>query len=540
VCTRNDLCSVGVHARLALTTVLIRRSDESTAVLRDQQELIKVLNEERKRNERRFHQLTRETKAASEDASAWKVSAKNELPSNPEMPIREVKDEESRARGRVWIREESPDGKDPPTRNGSSATQASSVAGQVSVKVRGRVRNPYRRRDERDDDDPASLLDMASFLRSTGPDTPRHSEEDTFRQPVKPRRSRSRYEARDPIVRGDSSDLINFFREGSPVILKNGTARTPRSTTPVRRVHDPMTPPLTGREDNDKTPPFPSLPRWEDTEKKPALPLPPEREVTAEKRPLPPQISPVQTYLRSQSAGFPSPLGSHPPEPQIDTSRPATTKWPLQAVVAWLEKNSFSLEWQDTFKVLQIEGSDFVELESGQSIRKMLTVIYPQLAKECSESGKGWDQARERAEGQRLRKLIRELPVDIKYEDGSTMTPKMNTSKRRPASRSPNKADILSGGRRRAVTSPTEPITLRSRSAQAPALNQSKRTEILPLPEAEEEPSNFFPAPPVTKPNEPARGRGESETSDVPDEWVRKWTVLSPAEIARGREVASL
>src|SRR5450432_2591340 len=33
--------------------------------------------------------------------------------------------------------------------------------------------------------------------------------------------------------------------------------------------------------------------------------------------------------------------------------------------------------------------------------------VYPRLAKECSASGTGWDQAREREEGKRMRRLIR-------------------------------------------------------------------------------------------------------------------------------------
>lgn len=33
--------------------------------------------------------------------------------------------------------------------------------------------------------------------------------------------------------------------------------------------------------------------------------------------------------------------------------------------------------------------------------------VYPSLARECTRSGTGWDQAREREEGKRMRRLIR-------------------------------------------------------------------------------------------------------------------------------------
>ena len=38
--------------------------------------------------------------------------------------------------------------------------------------------------------------------------------------------------------------------------------------------------------------------------------------------------------------------------------------------------------------------------------------IYPQLAKECTKSGNGWDQAKERLEGKRMRHLIREIKTE--------------------------------------------------------------------------------------------------------------------------------
>jgi mitogen-activated protein kinase kinase kinase len=76
----------------------------------------------------------------------------------------------------------------------------------------------------------------------------------------------------------------------------------------------------------------------------------------------------------------------------------------------WLAANGFSKEWQDAFEVLGICGGDFVELGRGLNGRanaKMHQIVLPQLARLCSKSKIGWDQAKEREEGKRLRKLIR-------------------------------------------------------------------------------------------------------------------------------------
>ncbi|KAH7369889.1 hypothetical protein BKA65DRAFT_387309 [Rhexocercosporidium sp. MPI-PUGE-AT-0058] len=89
----------------------------------------------------------------------------------------------------------------------------------------------------------------------------------------------------------------------------------------------------------------------------------------------------------------------------------AGSQWPMDRVLLWLANNSFSNDWQETFKALNIYGSVFLELGSGHGGRgnfgMMHQQVYPRLAKECSNSGTGWDQAREREEGKRMRRLIR-------------------------------------------------------------------------------------------------------------------------------------
>ena len=86
-------------------------------------------------------------------------------------------------------------------------------------------------------------------------------------------------------------------------------------------------------------------------------------------------------------------------------------QWPMDRVLIWLASNQFSGDWQETFKALNIYGSVFLELGSGHGGRgnfgMMHQQVYPRLATQCTSSGTGWDQAREREEGKRMRRLIR-------------------------------------------------------------------------------------------------------------------------------------
>lgn len=96
-----------------------------------------------------------------------------------------------------------------------------------------------------------------------------------------------------------------------------------------------------------------------------------------------------------------------------NNSNELASQWPLDRVLIWLAANGFSNDWQETFKALQLQGSDFLDLGRGPNGRGNLSMmhqtIYPQLAKICSGSKTGWDQAREREEGKRLRKLVSRL-----------------------------------------------------------------------------------------------------------------------------------
>ena len=103
----------------------------------------------------------------------------------------------------------------------------------------------------------------------------------------------------------------------------------------------------------------------------------------------------------------------------------AAIQWPLDRVLLWLARNGFSKDWQETFRSLELQGADFLELGLASGGRgnlgKMHKVVYPQLAKECARSGTGWDSTREREEGLRMRKLIRQIHDN--ESDSSISTP---------------------------------------------------------------------------------------------------------------------
>ena len=86
-------------------------------------------------------------------------------------------------------------------------------------------------------------------------------------------------------------------------------------------------------------------------------------------------------------------------------------KWSLDQVISWLAKYSFSPDWQETFRNLNLHGSHFLEIGKSHGgkggIGMLHQVIYPQLAKTCNASGRGWNQKRERDEGKRMRRLVR-------------------------------------------------------------------------------------------------------------------------------------
>lgn len=117
--------------------------------------------------------------------------------------------------------------------------------------------------------------------------------------------------------------------------------------------------------------------------------------------------------------------GSHAKGPSNAPSAPTTAtapstippeiaaQWPMDNVLLWLAQNQFSKDWQETFRWLNLYGAQFLELGSAHGGRgnfgMMHQRVYPRLAQECTNSGTGWDQPREREEGKRMRRLIRSV-----------------------------------------------------------------------------------------------------------------------------------
>lgn len=98
------------------------------------------------------------------------------------------------------------------------------------------------------------------------------------------------------------------------------------------------------------------------------------------------------------------------------------SQWPMERVLAWLQANGFSRDWQETFKALGLYGMMFLELSSVRAGRgnfgMMHQQVYPRLAIQCAQSGTGWDQTAEREEGKRMRRLIRLIVRGDQYDLG--------------------------------------------------------------------------------------------------------------------------
>lgn len=130
-----------------------------------------------------------------------------------------------------------------------------------------------------------------------------------------------------------------------------------------------------------------------------------------------PQTSQLMHPIAASSHAYPypsPPMNSQKPSgvtPQgSDASHALAGQWPLDRVLKWLSQNGFSKEWQETFKVIEFQGQDFIGLSLSQNRRNMSKVhefLLPQLAKECEKSGTKYDRGVELAELSRLRKLIR-------------------------------------------------------------------------------------------------------------------------------------
>ena len=138
----------------------------------------------------------------------------------------------------------------------------------------------------------------------------------------------------------------------------------------------------------------------------------------------------MQTPSSAMQDGTPAPSHQHTNSNSsalLSPNDPAS-QWTIDHVLIWLAANSFSNDWQETFKGLDLHGADFLDLGRGNGGRgnfgMMHQVVYPRLARECSKSGTGWDQGREREEGKRMRRLVRRLA------EGAEIGPKASHGRR--------------------------------------------------------------------------------------------------------------
>lgn len=91
---------------------------------------------------------------------------------------------------------------------------------------------------------------------------------------------------------------------------------------------------------------------------------------------------------------------------------PSDQNWPLERVQIWLAAHNFSKEWQAAFRHLNVHGALFLDIGrvGGQrNIGFMPQTVLPQIARECTANGILWDQAREREESRRIRRLVRDV-----------------------------------------------------------------------------------------------------------------------------------
>ncbi|CAM1503843.1 Fc.00g014340.m01.CDS01 [Cosmosporella sp. VM-42] len=163
--------------------------------------------------------------------------------------------------------------------------------------------------------------------------------------------------------------------------------------------------------------------------------------------------------------------GSIPPE--------VAAQWPLDTVLIWLAKNQFSKDWQETFKALNLQGAQFLELGSGHGGRgnfgMMHQQVYPRLAQECTNSRTGWDQPREREEGKRMRRLIRSIVT------GRSDSSKMASSHGRKESLNAGHGNSLPSAGAEPTDSPNTPLNAPGPGFSGRRFSQTSRAMTAPV-----------------------------------------------------------
>lgn len=115
-------------------------------------------------------------------------------------------------------------------------------------------------------------------------------------------------------------------------------------------------------------------------------------------------LSQAQRQDDSASNREHSSSGENPTSPQ-------DLQWSLDRVLIWLAAHSFSKEWQEAFKNLDVHGPKFLSIGRGgkANIGFMPQVALPRVREECMNTGTTWDSAKEKEEGKRLRRLVKNI-----------------------------------------------------------------------------------------------------------------------------------
>lgn len=164
----------------------------------------------------------------------------------------------------------------------------------------------------------------------------------------------------------------------------------------------------------------------------------PARETQEHSSPAPHMLS----FPDSHSTPVPQPREQPPPD--IPAS-PHDLQWPIDRVIAWLADNGFSHIWQEAFKHLNIQGSQFLEIGRSQgnkpNVAFLHNLVYPQLQKECQSAGIVWDQARDREDGKKIRRLIRRIVETGGTSANGSSSSSLPSRQRRESSQFPPSAD---------------------------------------------------------------------------------------------------
>ena len=153
--------------------------------------------------------------------------------------------------------------------------------------------------------------------------------------------------------------------------------------------------------------------------------LPPAKE-REEYRSSPAQEHPRHTFnLPTSTKDDASSTRDHSSSGETPAS-PQDQNWPSERVQTWLAAHNFSKEWQQAFRHLNVHGALFLDIgrSGGQrNIGFMPQTVLPQVAREYTSNGGIWDQGKEREEGRRLRRLVRDV-----INTGGASTPASTTT----------------------------------------------------------------------------------------------------------------